>query len=84
MVMTHAPPLSQSARASFMLTGALSVLVPYMTTLERTAYPTFKSSLTATELDALYTPSAAEVAFAQDEACTRSGQLSQFILTESR
>jgi hypothetical protein len=42
-----------------------------MTTLERTAYPTFKSSLTSTELDALYTPSAVEVAFAQAEATAR-------------
>lgn len=54
-----------------------------MTTLERTAYPTFKSSLTLTELDALYTPSAAEVAFAQAEARTRSGQLSVLVLLKT-
>jgi len=54
-----------------------------MTTLERTAYPTFKSSLPSTELDTLYTPSAAEVAFAQAEARTRSGQLSVLVLLKT-
>ncbi len=54
-----------------------------MTTLERTAYPTFKASLTSTELDAFYTPSAAEVAFSQAEARTRSGQLSVLVLLKA-
>jgi TnpA family transposase len=54
-----------------------------MTTIERTAYPTFKASLNSTELEAFYTPSAAEVAFAQAEARTRSGQLSMLVLLKA-
>ncbi|MBM0745221.1 DUF4158 domain-containing protein (plasmid) [Phormidium sp. CLA17] len=45
--------------------------------------PTFKSSLPSTELDTLYTPSAAEVAFAQVQARTRSRQLSVLVLLKA-
>jgi len=54
-----------------------------MTTLERTAYPTFKSAPMPKELAAQYTPTASEVAFAQAQARSKSGQLSLLVMLKA-
>ena len=54
-----------------------------MTILERTAYPTFKISLTPKELAQQYTPTASEVAFAQAQTRSKSGQLSILMMLKA-
>lgn len=54
-----------------------------MTTLERTAYPTFKIAPTPKELAEHYTPTASEVAFAQAQARSKSGQLSLLVMLKA-
>ncbi|NJP12656.1 MAG: Tn3 family transposase [Cyanobacteria bacterium CRU_2_1] len=54
-----------------------------MTTLERTAYPTFKIAPTPKELAEQYTPTASEVAFAQAQTRSKSGQLSVLVMLKA-
>ena len=54
-----------------------------MTSIERTAYPRFKKSLTQPELDEFYTPTEAEIAFVNQAATGKLQQLTLMILLKS-
>lgn len=54
-----------------------------MTSLERTAYPTFKIAPTPKELAEQYTPTASEVTFAQSQTRSKSGQLSVLVMLKA-
>lgn len=54
-----------------------------MTTLERTAYPIFKTSLTPKQLAQHYTPTASEIAFAQAQTRSKGGQLSLLVMLKA-
>lgn len=54
-----------------------------MTVIERTAYPRFKSQSTKKELADTYTPSAAELAFAQGQAKSKRGLLRFLVMLKS-
>jgi len=54
-----------------------------MASIERTAYPRFKRSLTPQLLHALYTPTGDELAFAQKTARSPTSQLSLLVLLKS-
>lgn len=51
-----------------------------MASIDRTAYPRFQSSLTATELQALYRPSDEELRFVVENARGNAGQLTLLTL----
>ena len=54
-----------------------------MTSIERTAYPRFKKTLTQAELDEFYTPTEEEINFVNKAAAGQSQQLSLAILLKS-
>jgi TnpA family transposase len=54
-----------------------------MTAIERTAYPRFKSQTTKKELADTYTPSAAELAFAQGQVKSKRGLLRFLVMLKS-
>jgi hypothetical protein len=51
-----------------------------MASIDRTAYPRFKSALTATELQALYRPTNEELRFTSNHARDDTGQLTLLTL----
>jgi hypothetical protein len=55
----------------------------FMTAIERTAYPRFKSQATVKELTELYTPSASELAFAQTQVKSKRGLLRWLVMLKS-
>ena len=54
-----------------------------MTAVERTAYPRFKSHLSAQELTHLYTPTLEEVKFVESQTRSKSGALRMMVLLKS-
>ena len=54
-----------------------------MTTIERTAYPRFKSSFTLDELAHFYNPTEADVAFVENVAADEGQQLAMMILLKA-
>lgn len=54
-----------------------------MTTIERTAYPRFKSSFTQDELARFYNPTEADVTFVEDVATDEAQQLAMIILLKA-
>jgi hypothetical protein len=63
------------------LTTVLGVIT--VATIERTAYPRFKQSLTQDELEEFYTPTEAEVVFVSQAASGKPQQLALTILLKS-
>jgi TnpA family transposase len=55
----------------------------FMTAIERTAYPRFKSQATVKELTELYTPSGSELAFAQTQVKSKRGLLRWLVMLKS-
>lgn len=55
----------------------------FMTAIERTAYPRFKSFATVKELTELYTPSASELEFAQTQVKSKRGLLRLLVMLKS-
>ena len=75
--------LAEATSQALSSQDSLARWLPKMTTLERTAYPTFKSAPAPQELATQYTPTAAEVDFAQAHTRSKSGQLSILVMLKA-
>ena len=54
-----------------------------MTTIERTAYPRFKSSFTQDELERFYNPTESDTAFVENRATDETQPLAMMILLKA-